>query len=42
MVQGQAFLKEQEGGGVGTFLMQFFQGLLFLHLEITLSFAKMC
>ena len=36
MVQGQAFLKE------GTFPIQFFQDLSFLHLEITLPFAKLC
>ena len=36
MVQGQVFLKE-EGGG--TFPTNFFQGLLFLHSEITLPFA---
>ena len=37
MVQGQAFLK----GGTGTFLIQFFQGLSFLRLEIkNFSYAK--
>ena len=36
MVQGQVFLKER------TFPIQFFQGLSFLHLEITLPFAKLC
>ena len=42
MVQGQVFLKG--GVGVGTFPLQFFQGLSFshLHLEITLSFAELC
>ena len=39
MVQGQVFLK---GRGAGTFPLQFFQGLSFLYLEITLSFAKLC
>ena len=38
MVQGQVFLK----GGAGTFPIYFFQGLSFLHLEITLTFAKLC
>ena len=38
MVQGQVFLK---GGGAGTFSFKFFQGLSFLHLEITLPFAKL-
>ena len=37
MVQGQVFLK----GGAGTFPIHFCQGLSFLHLEITLSFAKL-
>ena len=40
MVQGQVFLKG--GGGAGTFPIYFFQGLPFLHLEIILSFAKLC
>ena len=35
MVQGQVFLK----GGAGTFPIESFQGLSFLHLEITLFFA---
>ena len=35
MVQGQIFLKEKGGWG-GIFPIQFFQGLSFLHLEITL------
>ena len=39
MVQGQVFLKRE---GAGTFPISFFQGLLFLHLEITLLFAKLC
>ena len=39
MVQGQVFLK---GGGAGTFPTSFFQGLSFLHFEITLPFAKLC
>ena len=37
MMQGQIFLKQ----GTGTFPIQFFQGLSFLHLEITLTFAKL-
>ena len=36
MVQGQVFL---EGD---TFPIQVFQDLSFLHLEITLPFAKLC
>ena len=40
MVQGQVFLKG--GGGAGTLPISFFQGLSFLHLEITLLFAKLC
>ena len=39
MVQGQVFLK---GGRLALFLFIFFQGLSFLHLEITLPFAKLC
>ena len=35
---GQVFLK----GGAGTFPIQFFQSLSFLHLEITLLFGKLC
>ena len=38
MVQGQVFLK----GAAGTFPIKFFQGLSFLHSEITLPFAKLC
>ena len=38
MAQGQVFLK----GGTGTFPIYFFQGLSFLHLEITFPFAKLC
>ena len=38
MVQGQVFLK----GGTHTFPISFFQVLSFLHLEITLPFAKLC
>ena len=38
MAQGQVFLK----GGTGTFPIYFFQDLSFLHLEITLTFAKLC
>ena len=40
MVQEQVFLKW--GGGAGTFPTKCFQGLSFLHLEITLPFAKLC
>ena len=39
MVLGQVFLK---GEGLALFLFVFFQGLWFLHLEITLPFAKLC
>ena len=35
MVQWQVFLK----GGAGTFPIKFFQGLSFLHSEITLPFS---
>ena len=43
MVQVQVFLKEMGGGGgAGTFPIWFFQGLSFLHLEITFPFAKLC
>ena len=38
MVQGQVFLK----GEAGTFPIKFFQGLSFLHSEITLPLAKLC
>ena len=38
IMQGQVFLK----GGAGTFPIKFFQGLSFLHSEITLLFAKLC
>ena len=38
MEQGQNILK----GRAGTFPIYFFQGLSFLHLEITLPFAKLC
>ena len=38
MVQGQVSLK----GGADTFPISFFQGLSFLHLIITLPFAKLC
>ena len=38
MVQGQVFLK----GGLALFVFNFFQGLSFLHVEITLLFAKLC
>ena len=39
MVQGQVFLKR---GGAGFFPSYFFQGLSFLHLEITLPFTNLC
>ena len=39
MVQGQVFLK---GGRAGTFPIYLFKVLSFLHLEITLPFAKLC
>ena len=39
MVQGKVFLKGREAG---SFTIYFFQGLSFLHLEITLPFAKLC
>ena len=38
-MQGQVFLKEE--GGASTFPILIFQGLSFLHLEITLPFAKL-
>ena len=38
MVQGQVFLK----GGLALFVFNFFQGFSFLHVEITLLFAKLC
>ena len=38
MVQGQVFLKVR----AGTSPILFFQGLSFLHLIITLPFAKLC
>ena len=43
MVQGQFFLKELEGGGGGGDILPiyFFQGLSFLHLEITIHFVKL-
>ena len=41
MVQGQVLLKEKGEGGGDTFPYSFFQGLSFLHLEITLPFAKL-
>ena len=37
---GAGLLKR--GREAGTFPIQFFQGLSFLHLEITLPFAKLC
>ena len=39
MVQGQVFWKG--GGWRALFLYSFFQGLLFLHLAITLLFSKL-
>ena len=38
LVQGKVFLKV----GAGTFPIQFFQGLSFLHSKITLPFVKLC
>ena len=38
IVQGKVFFK----GRAGIFHIYFFQDLSFLHLEITLSFAKLC
>ena len=38
MVQGQVLLK----GRASTFHIKFFQGLSFLHSDITLPFAKLC
>ena len=40
MMQGQVFLKKRGGGG--TFPILFVQSLSFLHVEITLPFAKLC
>ena len=44
MVQGQVFLKGRSVGGALALVLFiiFFQGLLFLHLEVTLPFAKLC
>ena len=42
MVQWQVFLKKRGGRGAGTFPIKCFQGLLFLHSEITLPFTKLC
>ena len=39
-MQGQVLKKK--GEGAGTFPIKFFQGVSFLHLEITLRFAKLC
>ena len=39
MVLGQVFLT---GGGKRALSIEFFQGLSFLSLEITLPFAKLC
>ena len=38
MVLGMVFSKR----GAGTFPTKFFQGLSFLHLQITSPFAKLC
>ena len=38
MMRGAGLLKR----GAGTFPIKSFQGLSFLHSEITLSFAKLC
>ena len=35
-------LKREGGGGWHFSCLKFFKGLSFLHLEITLSFAKLC
>ena len=40
MLEGQVLLKG--GGGAYTYPIYFFQGLSFLHLEITLPFARLC
>ena len=40
MVQWHVFLKG--AGGMALVLFKFLQGLSFLHLEITLPFAKLC
>ena len=40
ILQGQVLKKK--GEGAGTFPIKFFQGVSFLHLEITLRFAKLC
>ena len=44
--QRQVYLKggggRGGGGGAGTFPIEFFQGLSFLHSKITLPFAKLC
>ena len=40
-MQGQGFLIGG-GGEAETFPIYFFQGLTFLHLEITLPFGKLC
>ena len=42
MVQGQVFLKGGGGAGPLALFLFNFQDLSFLHLEITLSFAKLC
>ena len=41
MVPGQVLSKEV-GGGLTLFLFNFFKVFSFLHLEITLPFAKLC
>ena len=47
MVQGRSSEKGVGGGGeggrgAGNFPIKFFQSLSFVHLEITLPFAKLC
>ena len=42
MVQGQVFLKGGGGAGPLALFLFNFQDLSFLHLEITLPFAKLC
>ena len=39
---GAGLLKRDGGGGAGTFPIEFFQGLSFLHSENNLTFAKVC
>ena len=41
MVQGELFVKKGERGAAGTFPINFFQGLSFLHVEVILHFVKL-